>query len=73
MSLLNKRPAKIPYKTIICATLQFLIGSTLIMTGCLLLMGCISHMGTSQAIAILIVGFLVFVPECYHLIIICRS
>ncbi|KAK7835290.1 hypothetical protein U0070_017826 [Myodes glareolus] len=69
---LNNNPAKIHYKTIICATLQFLIGTTLIVTGCLLLTGYISHMGTSRIIAILIVGFLVFVPGCYHLIIICR-
>ncbi|KAH0517694.1 Transmembrane protein 230 [Microtus ochrogaster] len=70
---LNNNPAKIPYKTIICASLLFLIGTTLIVTGCLLLTGCISHMGTSRAIAILIVGFLVFVPGCYYLIVICRS
>ncbi|KAK7835292.1 hypothetical protein U0070_017828 [Myodes glareolus] len=70
---LNNNPAKIPYKTIICAPLQFLIGITLIVTGCLLLHGCISHVGTSRATAILIVGFLESVPRCYHLIIICRS
>ncbi|CAO2628054.1 Transmembrane protein 230 [Lemmus lemmus] len=70
---LNNSPAKIPYKTIICATLQFLIGTTLIVMGCLLLMGYISHVGTSRAIVILIAGTLVFVPGCYHLIIICRS
>ncbi|CAO2628052.1 hypothetical protein LEMLEM_LOCUS19794 [Lemmus lemmus] len=42
------------------------------MTGCLLLTGYISHVGISRAIAILIVGILVFVTGCYHLIIICR-
>ncbi|CAO2602344.1 Transmembrane protein 230 [Lemmus lemmus] len=44
-----------------------------IMTNCLLLTDYISHVRTSLAIVILIVGILVFVPRCYHLIIICRS
>ncbi|XP_051031581.1 transmembrane protein 230-like [Phodopus roborovskii] len=70
---LNKSPAKIPHKTIICATLQFLIGTTLIVTGCLLLTGYMKHVGTSRAIAVLIVGILVFVPGCYHLVIIYRT
>ncbi|EGW08338.1 UPF0414 transmembrane protein C20orf30-like [Cricetulus griseus] len=70
---LNQSPAKIPLKTIICTTLQFLIGTTLILAGCLLLTGYISHVGISRAIAVLIVGILVFVPGCYHLVIIYRT
>lgn len=55
---LNKSPAKIPHKTIICTTLQALIGTTLILTSCLLLAGYIRHVGASRAIVVLIVGIL---------------
>lgn len=71
--ILNESPVKIPYKTIIYTTLQFLIGTTLIVIGCLLLTGYTGHVGTSRAIVVLIVGILVFVPGCYHLIIVYRA
>lgn len=70
---LNKAPAKIPYKTIFCINLQFLIGTVLIVVGCLLLTGYVSHVGTSRGIAVLIVGILVFVPGFYYLVVICRA
>jgi hypothetical protein len=70
---LNKSPANISSKTIICMTLQFLIGTNLILAGCLLLSGYVSYERTSRAIAILIVNILMFVPGFYHLVIICRA
>lgn len=70
---LYESPAKTPYKTIFCTALQFSIGTVLIVGGCLLLTGYVSHVGTSRAIAVLIVGILVFVPGFYHLVLICRG
>ncbi|XP_057596215.1 transmembrane protein 230-like [Hippopotamus amphibius kiboko] len=65
----KKSPTNIPYKAIACATLQFLIGAFLIITGCLLLAGYISKTGANRAFPVLTVGILVSLPGCYHLII----
>ncbi|XP_019523824.1 PREDICTED: transmembrane protein 230-like [Hipposideros armiger] len=64
---------KIPYKAIACATVQFSIGAFLILLGCFLLAGYISKIGSSRAVAVLIVGLLVFLPVFYHLLIACRA
>ncbi|XP_006089245.1 transmembrane protein 230-like [Myotis lucifugus] len=69
----QESPAKIPYKAIACFALQFLIGAVLLTTGCLLLAGYLSEAGPNRAIAILIVGNLVLLPESYHLLIACKA
>lgn len=68
-----KKSSKIPYKAIACATVQFLTGAFLIVTGCLLLAGYIRKVGAKRAFAVLIVGILVFLPGFYHLLIVCRA
>ncbi|XP_069343681.1 transmembrane protein 230-like [Eulemur rufifrons] len=65
----KKSPPKIPYKAIACATVQFLIGSFLVITGCLLLAGYISEVGAHRAVPVLVIGMLVFLPGSYHLFI----
>uniref|UniRef100_A0A8C9B4Z5 Transmembrane protein 230 n=1 Tax=Prolemur simus TaxID=1328070 RepID=A0A8C9B4Z5_PROSS len=65
----KKNPPKIPYKAIACATVQFLIGSFLIITGCLLLAGYVSEVGVLRAVPVLVIGILVFLPGFYHLFI----
>ena len=69
----KKNSTRIPYKAIACATAQFLIGAFLIVTGCLLLVGYISKVGANRAVAVLIVGILVFLPGFYHLLIAYRA
>lgn len=64
----KNRPSKTPYKAIALATMQFLIGTSLVITGCLLLAGYIKRVDTSRAISVLIVGVLVFLPGFYHLL-----
>lgn len=69
----KQSPTKIPYKAVACATMQSLTGAFLMITGCLLLAGYISKVGSRRAIALLIVGFLVFLPGLYHLLIACKA
>ncbi|VFV25059.1 upf0414 transmembrane protein c20orf30-like, partial [Lynx pardinus] len=69
----KKNSTRIPYKAIACATAQFLIGTFLVVTGCLLLVGYISKVGANRAVAVLIVGILVFLPGFYHLLIAYRA
>ncbi|XP_008565966.1 PREDICTED: transmembrane protein 230-like [Galeopterus variegatus] len=69
----KKSPTKIPYKAIACATVQCLVGAVLVITGCLLLAGYLSNVGTSRAVPFLIVGVLVFLPGFYHLFVACRA
>lgn len=69
----KKSPTRIPYKAVGCAALQFLLGALLLLTGCLLLGGCVSKVGPARAVAILIVGVLVLLPGFYHLLVACRA
>ncbi|KAB0379579.1 hypothetical protein FD755_007363 [Muntiacus reevesi] len=62
----KKSPPKIPYKAIALATVLFLIGAFLIIIGSLLLAGYISKGGADQAVPVLIIGILVFLPRFYH-------
>ncbi|XDB53655.1 hypothetical protein ABFV05_007271 [Capra hircus] len=63
----------IPFKAIACAFSQFLVGACLIITGCLLLAGYISKVGTNRAFPVLTVGILVFLPGFYYLIVAYRA
>ncbi|XP_054417813.1 transmembrane protein 230-like [Pteronotus mesoamericanus] len=67
INLQFKSPPKIPYKAIALATVLFLTGTFLIITGSLLLVGYISKERADQAIPVLIIGILVFLPGFYHL------
>ncbi|XP_059797959.1 transmembrane protein 230-like [Balaenoptera ricei] len=62
----KKSPTNIPYKAIACASLHFLTGVFLIITGCLLLAGYSSKVGANRAFPVLTVGVLVFLPRFYH-------
>nr|XP_035111000.1 transmembrane protein 230-like [Callithrix jacchus] len=63
----KKSPPKIPYKAIALATVLFLISTFLIIIGSLLLSGYVSKVGAGQAVPVLIIGILVFLPGFYHL------
>uniref|UniRef100_A0A8D2HGG5 Transmembrane protein 230 n=1 Tax=Urocitellus parryii TaxID=9999 RepID=A0A8D2HGG5_UROPR len=65
-SRLSKKPPKIPYKVIALATVLFLIGAFPIISGSVLLSGYISKVGSDQAVPVLIIGILVFLPGFYH-------
>ncbi|XP_035584547.1 transmembrane protein 230-like [Zalophus californianus] len=69
----KKSSTKIPYKAVACATAQFLIGTFLVIVGCLLLAGYISKVGVNRAVPVVIVGILVFLPGFYHLLIAYRA
>lgn len=68
-------PAKPPYKAIACFALQFVLGASLLLTGCLLLLlgGSISPVGPARALAVLAVGMLVLLPGLYHLLVACKA
>ncbi|XP_054578414.1 transmembrane protein 230-like [Eptesicus fuscus] len=70
---LKESPPKTPYKAIACFALQFLMGAFLVVAGCLLLAGSVSRVGPARAVAVLIVGILVLVPGCYHLLVACQA
>ncbi|XP_054579430.1 transmembrane protein 230-like [Eptesicus fuscus] len=65
----KRSPPKVPYKAIALATVLFLIDTFLIIIGSLLLAGYISKGGggADQAVPVLIIGILVFLPGFYHL------
>ncbi|KAF4025117.1 hypothetical protein G4228_017184 [Cervus hanglu yarkandensis] len=69
----GKSRTDIPFKAIACAFSQFLVGAFLIITGCLLLAGCISKVGANRAFPVLTVGILVFLPGFYYLIVAYRA
>ncbi|KAJ1058805.1 hypothetical protein K5549_019563, partial [Capra hircus] len=69
----KKSCTDIPFKAIACAFSQFLVGACLIITGCLLLAGYISKVGTNRAFPVLTVGILVFLPGFYYLIVAYRA
>lgn len=71
--VLEKSRTDIPFKAIACAFSQFLVGAFLIITGCLLLAGCISKVGANRAFPVLTVGILVFLPGFYYLIVAYRA
>uniref|UniRef100_A0A8C2S347 Transmembrane protein 230 n=1 Tax=Capra hircus TaxID=9925 RepID=A0A8C2S347_CAPHI len=71
--VLEKSCTDIPFKAIACAFSQFLVGACLIITGCLLLAGYISKVGTNRAFPVLTVGILVFLPGFYYLIVAYRA
>ncbi|CAN0164062.1 unnamed protein product [Rangifer tarandus platyrhynchus] len=71
--VLEKSRTDIPFKAIACAFSQFLVGAFLIITGCLLLAGCISKVGANGAFPVLTVGILVFLPGFYYLIVAYRA
>ncbi|XP_070232544.1 transmembrane protein 230 [Bos mutus] len=68
-----KSRTDIPFKAIACAFSQFLVGTFLIITGCLLLAGYISKVGANRAFPVLTVGILVFLPGFYYLIVAYRA
>lgn len=70
---LEKSCTDVPFKAIACAFSQFLVGACLIITGCLLLAGYISKVGTNRAFPVLTVGILVFLPGFYYLIVAYRA
>uniref|UniRef100_A0A8C6EHE5 Transmembrane protein 230 n=1 Tax=Moschus moschiferus TaxID=68415 RepID=A0A8C6EHE5_MOSMO len=65
--LFKKSPPKRPYKATALATVLFFMDAFLIIIDSLLLAGCIGQEGANQAVPVLIVGILVFLPGFYHL------
>lgn len=62
----EKPPTKTPYKAILLATLLFVVGSTLIIVGALLLAGVINAKYADRTWPVLILGALMFIPGAYH-------
>ncbi|KAL8613360.1 hypothetical protein ACOMHN_052599 [Nucella lapillus] len=62
----EKPPPKIPYKAIFLATVLFVVGSTLIVIGALLLSGMINSKYADRTWPVLILGALMFIPGVYH-------
>lgn len=62
----EKQPPKVPYKAIGLAVVLFLVGTTLIVVGALLLTGIISAKYADRTWPVLILGALMFIPGAYH-------
>jgi hypothetical protein len=62
----DKPPPKTPYKAILLATTLFVVGSTLIIIGSLLLTGYISAQYSDRTWPVLLIGALMFIPGAYH-------
>lgn len=62
----EKPPPKIPYKAILLASVLFIIGTVLIITGSLLLTGIINAKYADRTWPVLIIGALMFIPGAYH-------
>ncbi|XP_054906874.1 transmembrane protein 230b [Poeciliopsis prolifica] len=63
----KRSPPKVPYKAIALASVLFLIGSTLIIIGALLLAGYFGVTNSDRTVPVLIIGIIVFLPGIYHL------
>ncbi|KAM8828735.1 transmembrane protein 230-like isoform 2-T5 [Spinachia spinachia] len=63
----KKSQPKVPYKAIGLAIFLFMIGSSLIIFGALLLSGTIMVEHPDRTIPVIIIGVLVFLPGFYHL------
>ncbi|PWA19786.1 hypothetical protein CCH79_00006901, partial [Gambusia affinis] len=63
----KRSPPKVPYKAIALASVLFLIGSTLIIIGALLLAGSFGVTNSDRTVPVLIIGIIVFLPGIYHL------
>uniref|UniRef100_G3Q2B3 Transmembrane protein 230 n=1 Tax=Gasterosteus aculeatus aculeatus TaxID=481459 RepID=G3Q2B3_GASAC len=63
----KKSAPKVPYKAIALAIFLFVIGSSLIIFGALLLSGTIKVEHPDRTIPVIIIGVLVFLPGFYHL------
>ena len=62
----RKKEVKIPWRAIGVATVLFIVGSTLLIVGALLLSGHIDVQYSDRTWPVLIIGLITFIPGFYH-------
>ncbi|XP_058797053.1 transmembrane protein 230-like [Phymastichus coffea] len=59
-------PSKIPWRTVIIATLLFFSGTVMVIVGCLTVSGRINSKLSGWMWPVIILGLLMFIPGVYH-------
>lgn len=62
----RKPPVKVPMKAIALAIMLFLVGSSFLSLGCLIVTGIVGNSKDGQGFVLIVIGSLTFIPGSYH-------